>query len=255
LRFTALASGSNGNSILVETPDARLLFDAGLSGKRLQARAASRGLTLEGLTGLLVTHNHSDHVCGAGVIHRRFGTPLFMTRGTWRVSRGRLGSIGDHHEFRAGETLRFGKTVVSSIPTPHDGVDGVAYVVESEGRRVGILTDLGHPFAELGDTLPTLDAAFLESNYDPGMLESGPYPYELQMRISGPGGHLSNEECVELAAEAAGERLRTLILSHLSGENNSPGVARKTAASLAAAGVEVHLAPRTAASGTFTLGD
>jgi len=122
-------------------------------------------------------------------------------------------------------------------------------------RHRTTLTDLGHPFAELEDTLPTLDAAFLESNYDPALLETGPYPYELQMRIAGPGGHLSNEDCVELAGQAAGGRLTTLILSHLSGENNSPEVACETAGSLAGRGVEVHLAWRTEASMTFTLGD
>jgi len=255
LKFTALASGSNGNAILVTTPDARLLFDAGLSGKRLEERAASRGLTLEGLSGLLITHNHSDHLCGAGVIHRRFGTPLYMTRGTWRVSHGRLGRVTDHHRFHAGETLTFGETVVTSIPTPHDGVDGVAYVVEAEGCRLGILTDLGHPFPELEDTLPTLDAAFIEANYDPGMLEDGPYPYDLKRRIAGPGGHLSNEECVALAGEAAADRLGTVILSHLSGENNSPEVALLAAAPLGDLGVAVYLASRTEASDTFELTD
>jgi len=255
LRFTALASGSNGNSILVETVDARILVDAGLSGKRLAERAESRGLTLEGLDAVLVTHNHSDHVGGAGVIHRRFGAPLFLTRGTYRASRGRLGSLGTFHRFEAGETLRFGKTVVTSIPTPHDGVDGVAYVIESEGRRLGVLTDLGHPFPALEDVLPSLDAAFLEANYDPEMLETGPYPYDLQRRISGPGGHLSNGECVALAKAAAGERLRTLVLSHLSGENNRPEFAREAAAELPGLGVDVHVALRTEASPVFSLED
>jgi phosphoribosyl 1,2-cyclic phosphodiesterase len=253
LRFAALASGSNGNSILVETGDTRLLFDAGLSGRRLEARAASRGLSLAGLDGLLVTHNHSDHVGGAGVIHRRFGPTVFATHGTFAASRRRMGRIASRHLFLARETLSFGETVVSTIPTPHDGVDGVAYVVEAEGRRLGILTDLGHPFEELRDLLPTLDAAFLEANYDPRMLDEGPYPYPLKERIAGPGGHLSNEECVDLAASAAGERLGMVILSHLSGENNRPDVVDRAAAPLRERGIEVHLALRTEASGVFEL--
>jgi phosphoribosyl 1,2-cyclic phosphodiesterase len=255
LKFVALASGSNGNSVLVETADAKLLFDAGTSGKRLAERAHSRGVSLHGIDALLVTHNHSDHVGGAGVIHRRYGPPLLMSRGTWRVSQRRLGRVSEWRAFRAGETLTFGRTVVSTIPTPHDGVDGVAYVVEEDGARLGILTDLGHPFPELVDTLPTLDATFLEANYDPDMLENGPYPIHLQERISGSGGHLSNPESVELAAAAARDRLKTVILCHLSAENNSPGVVRDAAGPLEQSGLDVHVATRSAATKVFTLGE
>ncbi len=253
IHTVALASGSNGNSIHVETPDARLLFDAGLSGVRLAERAAMRGVDLDRLDALLLSHNHGDHVGGAGVIHRRHGVKLFATRGTWRATRGRAGRVDAPGLFRAGETLTFGGTRVYTIPTPHDGVEGVAFVVESEGHRLGILTDLGHPFAELEDTVGTLDAAYIEANYDPEMLETGPYPYHLKDRIAGSGGHLSNEECVDLALSAASGRLKLLVLSHLSGENNSPAAARTAAEPLLAAGVTVRLAGRSAPSRSFTL--
>jgi len=244
----ALASGSNGNSVYVETADARLLFDAGLSGRRLQARAESRGVDLARVDALILSHNHSDHTAGAGVLHRRFGLPLYATKGTWKASRGRLGRVVEPRLGSAGETLRFGKTVVETLATPHDGREGVAFVVESEGTRLGVLTDLGHLFPALRETFPTLDAAFLEANYDPGMLWNGTYPPELCARISGPGGHLSNEECLEMAGDAANDRLRHLVLSHLSGENNSPEIALRTADPLQERGVTVHLAPRTEAS-------
>ena len=256
IRAVALASGSNGNSLYVETPDVRLLIDAGVSGKRLAERAATRDVDLRTVDALLLTHNHGDHVCGAGVIHRRYGVPVLATRGTWSVVGRRLGRVREVRTFRAGESLRFGKTVVESIPTPHDGVDGVAYVVSGGGRRVGALTDLGHPFRGLASTLAGLDAAFLEANYDPEMLRSGPYPEELKDRIAGPGGHLSNGECVELAREAAvAGRLRWLALSHLSGENNAPDLALRAADDLRERGVQVVLAGRDGASPEALLED
>jgi phosphoribosyl 1,2-cyclic phosphodiesterase len=135
-------------------------------------------------------------------------------------------------------------------------VDGVAYVISAAGKRLGILTDLGHPFPGLVETIAGLDAAFLESNYDPGLLRNGPYPADLKERIAGPGGHLSNPECATLAREAAsGGRLRRLVLAHLSGENNAPELALETAAGLADRGVRVDLAGRDAASTEVVLSD
>lgn len=253
MRTVALASGSNGNCVYVETDDARLLFDAGISGKLLAARAASCDVDLTRLDALLLSHDHSDHVCGAGVAHRRFGPRIFASRGTWAASRQRIGAVSPPGLFRAGEAVAFGKTIVTTIPTPHDGRDGVAFVVESRGVRLGVLTDLGHPFAELQDVAGTLDAAYIEANYDPRMLEKGPYPYHLKQRIAGDGGHLSNEECVSLARDAGAGRLRTLVLCHLSGENNSPETALDAAAHLGEHGLRVLLAPRHGPSQPFTL--
>jgi phosphoribosyl 1,2-cyclic phosphodiesterase len=254
LRAVALASGSNGNSVWVETPDFALLVDAGLSGKALAARAAERGVDLGRVGALLVTHEHGDHVGGAGVLHRRYGLPLLMTRGTHRAVSGRIGKLDGVRTFRAGEVLRFGGTVVRTVATPHDGVEAVCIVVEAGGARLGILTDLGHPFPELEDLMPGLDAAFLEANYDPGMLARGPYPPELKARIAGPGGHLSNDECVRLASGGADGRLRTVVLSHLSGENNRPDLALAAAGGLRSRGVRVELAPRDAPSPMLRIG-
>ena len=252
MRTVALASGSNGNSIYVETGDVRLLFDAGISGTRLAARAESRGIDLDRVDALLLSHNHSDHVNGAGVAHRRFGPRIHASRGTWNAVRHRLGKVESPAVFRAGATLRFGGTTVQTIPTPHDGIDGVGFVVEERGTRLGVLTDLGHPFEELAAVLPTLDGAYLESNYDPALLETGPYPPLLKDRISGPGGHLCNEECAELAGAAAG-RLRLLVLCHLSGENNTAEAALAASAPLSGRGMDVRIATRTGASDLFEL--
>jgi phosphoribosyl 1,2-cyclic phosphodiesterase len=255
IRTVALASGSNGNSIHVETTDASLLFDAGLSGKKLLERARLTDVDLTRIDALLISHNHSDHVGGAGVMHRRYGLPLFATRGTWSASRHRAGKVTKMTTFRAGETIVFGNTTVHTIPTPHDGRDGVAYVVEHGDVRLGILTDLGHSFSELEDTLPTLDATYLEANYDPEMLANGFYPEHLKDRIAGPGGHLSNEECAELALQAGRDRLKLLILSHLSGENNTAEAAQTAAGPVQELGVKVEVAGRHGPSEVFTVGE
>lgn len=255
IEAVALASGSNGNAIYVETPDARLLFDCGLSARRLGERAAKRGVDLDRVDALIVSHEHSDHVAGAGVVHRRHGMPVYGTRGTLSMIRDKIGPAR-LVDFPAGASLPFGEsTVVHTIPTPHDGVDGVCFVVEHGGLRLGVMTDLGHPFEELHRNFRTLDGAFLEANYDTDMLLHGSYPWSLKERIAGPRGHLSNDDSAMVAREAAGARLRLLVLCHLSGENNSPARVEAVAETLRGRCPEVHIAGRTAPSARFALGE
>ncbi len=223
----SLQSGSNGNSIYVETPDARLLLDAGISGKQAELRMAARGRDIRDVDAVIISHDHSDHTRCAGVFARKFGLPVIMSEPTWEACRWGLGTMEPAGWFRPGETLAFGDTRVETIPTPHDAADGAAFVISHGGRRLGILTDLGHCFDGLADVLGGVHAAYLESNYDPDMLDAGPYPWALKQRISGEGGHLSNVESAELA-RAAGRRLRWLAVAHLSGENNTPQLAVDT---------------------------
>jgi len=253
LRAVALASGSNGNSIYVETADVRLLFDAGLTGKGLQRRAATHDLDLRRVDGIVISHGHHDHVAAAGILGRRYGLPLYGTNGTWSSGGRKIGRVDVKHTFRPGETITIGKTEIHTIPTPHDCPDSVGFVVESRGLRLGILTDLGHLFPGLFEVFATLDGAFLESNHDPEMLEFGPYHPLLKERIAGPAGHLSNGECVELVRGAADGRLRTLVLSHLSGECNTPALALETAGDLDGRCGEIHVAPRDEASSMVIL--
>ena len=223
----SLQSGSIGNSIYVEAGAVRLLFDAGISGKQAEGRMGVHGRDIREVTAVILSHDHHDHVRCAGVYQRKFGLPVYVTRRTRQAIRCELGPMHDVRTFRAGEALGFDGVTVHTVRTPHDAADGVAFVVEHEGKRLGILTDLGHPFSGLRETLAGVDAAYLESNYDPGMLESGGYPAELQARIRGAGGHLSNEESAALVREAR-RSLGWVALAHLSEENNSPEVAVET---------------------------
>ncbi len=230
MRVISLQSGSNGNSIYVEAGGVRLLFDAGLSGVQVQERLALHGRDVRGIQGLLISHDHSDHSRSLGIYQRKFKLPVYVTTKTLDAAQAscNLGKLDDVRHFVAGAWLRFGPVSVETIPTPHDGVDGVAFVVDDGRRRLGILTDLGHVFNGLDAVVSSLDAVLLESNYDVEMLTRGSYPEFLKRRIRGPGGHLSNIEAAELLLRAAGNRLRWVCLAHLSHDNNSPDVALAT---------------------------
>lgn len=238
-----MQSGSAGNCVFVEAGGVRLLIDAGISGKQTALRLAEHGVDIRSVAAVLISHEHSDHVQCAHVLQRKFGLPLYATDGTWKAMK-RSGRVwSDARSFRAGEKLRFGAVTVETISTPHDAADAVAYLVDSGQERVGILTDLGNPFAELGPAIASLQGVFLESNYDPEMLANGGYPLSLQRRISGPRGHLSNEESAQLLREH-GQRLSWACIAHLSENNNSPRVALATHRKMGKAGVPLKAAPR-----------
>jgi phosphoribosyl 1,2-cyclic phosphodiesterase len=230
MRVMALQSGSNGNSIYVEAAGVRLLVDAGITGVQMQRRLAACGIDARDIDGLLISHDHSDHVRCMGIYHRKYGIPVYVTRQTLMTARRRtrLGVIDDIRGFSPGAALEFGPVKVQTIPTPHDSTDSVAFVFDDGERRLGVFTDLGHAFGGLQDTLCSLDAVLLESNYDPDMLQTGPYPEFLKQRIQGPGGHLSNYEAAALLRLAFCSRLKWACLAHLSEQNNEPDLALAT---------------------------
>lgn len=245
----SLQSGSNGNSIYVEAGDARLLFDAGISGRQMALRLASRGRDPADCDAVIVSHEHSDHVCGLRVLQKKYGVPAYITERTWRTARGRIGQLADVRRFTAGESFTIKGVTIHTIRTPHDAVDGVCFIVEHERRRLGIFTDLGHPFAALRDALAEVDAAFLESNYDPEMLEFGPYPAHLKHRIMSDAGHISNHEAAGLSKLVARRsRLKWLGLAHLSEQNNAPELALDAQADAIGKSLPVFVASRKAVS-------
>jgi len=241
----SLNSGSNGNCVYVEAGGARILFDAGISGKRAAERLAAFGRDVRGIDAVVISHDHADHICCAGILARKFKLPVYMTRRTYAAGkRYGLGRIDKLHFFQAGRAIRLADAVVHTYPTPHDAAAPSVFAVAAEGRRFGILTDLGHVFAGLGRLLGGLDAAFLESNYDPQRLARGPYPTWLKARIAGPGGHLSNVEAAELVRSSANGNLQWVALSHLSEVNNTPELALDTCRAIAGAERVVHVNPR-----------
>ncbi|HMK55471.1 MAG TPA: MBL fold metallo-hydrolase [Dissulfurispiraceae bacterium] len=249
----ALQSGSSGNCIYIETPGIRLLFDAGLSCIDTERRLAACGRSAREVDALIISHDHADHVRHAGVLQRKYGMPIYITRDTLDVAiaRHRLGRLGDVRYFHAGDCLQFADALVRTIPTPHDGVDGVIFTIEHKNRRLGIMTDLGHVFDGLRSEIASLDAVFLESNYDPKLLAAGSYPAFLKRRIQGPCGHISNLEAAELLLSA--RKLRWACLSHLSQQNNYPDLAIMTHKAVLPGSLALYLAHRNRSTGVLSV--
>jgi len=254
MKIISLQSGSNGNCIYVEAGSVKLLFDAGISGIRAQQRLAAHGRDIRDADAVVVSHDHLDHSKCMGIYQRKFALPVHVSARTFSAAKSRcsLGEISDIRYFEAGTVLAFGRVSVETIPTPHDSVDGVAFVVDDGRRRLGILTDLGHVFAGLDAVIGSLDAVILESNYDPQMLNDGPYPEFLKERIRGRGGHISNVEAAGLLAPAA-KRLAWACLAHLSEENNNPGLAMRTHREILGKRFPIHIATRYGATGVLEL--
>jgi phosphoribosyl 1,2-cyclic phosphodiesterase len=253
MKVISLQSGSNGNCIYVETGGVKLLFDAGICCKEAGDRLAACGRDIRQVDAVIISHDHADHSRYAGVYQRRHGLPLYVTPRTLERAdaRHRLGRMCNINFFFAGGTLRFGEVSVHTVPTPHDCADGAVFIIEYGRKRLGIMTDLGHVFKELGDIVPSLDAVVIESNYDPDMLEHGPYPRLLKRRIRGLQGHLSNPEAAELLRR--GERLKWACLAHLSEQNNNPSLALRTHRAVVPAHIPLYVAGRYGATGMLQL--
>ena len=252
MNIISLQSGSNGNCIYVEDGEFSVLFDAGISGIQAERRLANHGRNIRDVSAVIISHEHNDHIRSAGIYGRKYGLPLHVTQSTLSATRTDLGKLREVCHFNSGETFSFGNIGVFTVPTPHDGVDGCAFVVSGGGKRLGIFTDLGHPFAELQQLLPTLDGVIIESNYDEQMLDTGPYPWPLKQRIKGPRGHLSNLETAHLL-KSAGSRLQWALLGHLSEQNNTPERALETNRSIVGPELPIHVASRYRESSVFSL--
>jgi len=240
----SLQSGSNGNSIYVEAGDVRLLIDAGISGSCAQRRMAVHGRDIRDVDAVMISHDHNDHIRNAGIFQRKFGLPLYMTPHTQEATWCNLGHLSDVRHFDSGDTLTFGSVLVHTAPTAHDAADGVVFVVEHEGKRLGIFTDLGHAYDGLVPLVESVDAAYLECNYDCDMLESGDYPPHLKARISGDGGHLSNDDAHEVLRACGSRRPKWIAVAHLSQDNNHPELAIDAVRSAVGADFPVHHASR-----------
>lgn len=224
LELCAVASGSSGNCICVGDDNTHVLIDAGISGKRIENGLHEFDLKANEMQGILVTHEHSDHIAGIGVLARRYGIPIFSTRGTIEAIK-RSKSVGEIDEslfqvITPGKRFSIGGLIFKPISISHDAADPVAYKVSNEKKSVAVITDLGNYNQALVDELQGLDALLLEANHDIKMLQMGPYPYPLKQRILGDRGHLSNERSGQLLSDLLHDNFGTVLLGHLSKENN-----------------------------------
>ncbi len=224
LELCSIASGSSGNCICVGSQDCHVLIDAGISGKRIEQGLNAIDLKSQEMAGILVTHEHIDHIAGLGVMARRYGLPIYATAGTITAIQNTtsVGKIEESlfHTITAGEKFAMGDLTITPIPISHDAADPVAYRIQKGDRNCAVVTDLGNYDDEIVHQLQGLDALLLEANHDIHMLETGIYPYPLKRRIMGDKGHLSNERSGQLLCELLHDNFGTVMLGHLSKENN-----------------------------------
>ena len=257
-KFWTFASGSTGNASLLVCGEVAVLIDIGISCRRILQHAEDAGRSPEDLTALVVTHEHEDHVSGLRTYTKRYSTPIFCSRGT-----------GAHLDYRLERVLPLlrplalgkpcdlgGGVTLTLHPTSHDSSQSTAVRLDTPDGSVAVLTDTGVVPEETGAALLWADILLLEANHDVERLRAGPYSYVLKHRILGPEGHLSNAAAARYAAESVRSGTRTVLLAHLSEENNTPALAREAVeAALAEAGLtaRVVVVPHNTASEAFTL--
>lgn len=223
MRFAVLGSGSGGNSTIVECDGKYLLVDAGLSAKQLNLRLEKLGVSSEQLTGILLTHEHGDHVRGLDVFLRKCKVPVVASIMTGRVVQENLKEKAQWVAFESGQKFQWEGFDLTTFALPHDAVEPVGYVIGRGERRVGVATDLGHADEQVIQALTGVEGLVLEANYEWQMLEADvKRPFSTKQRISSQHGHLSNDQAAELVARLVPEGLKRVVLGHLSGDCNCP---------------------------------
>jgi phosphoribosyl 1,2-cyclic phosphodiesterase len=225
MRFVVLGSGSGGNAAVVEGGGTRLLVDAGLSAKQLVRRLRLVGIEPESLDGILLTHEHGDHVSGLRVLMKALEVPVFATPSTSHVVRESLGPIA-WKIFESGSRFGIGAIEIESFAVPHDAVEPVGFVFRREEGAIGLVSDAGHITRAVVERLSGVQALFVEANYDDALLEADTRrPWPTKQRIASRHGHLSNAQTADLVGELVPAGLRRVVLGHLSKDCNKPEVA------------------------------
>lgn len=242
--FCPLRSGSSGNALLVQAGDTRVLVDAGLSGRSVERALSEIGAPPETLGAILITHEHSDHIAGVGVLSKRYGLPVYASEGTWLAMEHKPCVAGvspqNRRAFRPGQDFYIRDLAVAPFSTPHDAAEPVGYALLYRGRKLCVATDLGHIAQGWMRALDHADLALIEANHDPDLLRRSRYPEALKRRILGKRGHLSNADCGAALVKLAEAGVTNVVLGHLSAETNLPELAFETVrASLEAGGLRV----------------
>lgn len=228
LRFSVLASGSTGNAFYIESKQEKLLVDAGLSGKRLESLFDDVHVDPASLTGILVTHEHSDHIKGLGVMARRYNLPIYANEKTWKAMTPSLGKLATDQKFifDCDQVKSFGDITVESFGVSHDAAEPMFYTFRNNDKKVALVTDLGYVSEHIKDVVSDADAYIFEANHDVSMLRMSRYPWSVKRRILGDSGHVSNEDCGLALSDIISDRTKRIYLAHLSQDNNMKDLAR-----------------------------
>lgn len=230
MKVSVLASGSSGNVTYIETPKHRVLVDAGLSGKKVESLMHDIGRTLKDVDALFVTHEHSDHIKGVGVLARKYGMPIYANHDTWDAIGTKIGAIPTEQkvDFEPGKVLTLDDLDVESFPVSHDAANPQFYQFHHNAKAFAIVTDTGYLSDRLHGTLQNADAYLIEANHDVEMLRMGGYAWSLKQRILSDKGHLANEDGALAAIDLLGNNTKQIYLGHLSKENNQKLLAHMT---------------------------
>lgn len=228
LKFSVLASGSTGNAFYIETDQARLLVDAGLSGKQMDKLFNQVQVDPRGIDGILVTHEHSDHIKGLGILARKYDLPIFANEKTWHKMESSLGKLTGEQKFHfeANTVKTFADIDVESFSVSHDAVDPMFFVFHHGNQKVSLVTDLGYVSDKIKKTIEGSNAFIFEANHDINMLQMGHYPWSVKRRILGDYGHVSNEDCGLALTDVITNETERVYLAHLSKDNNMKDLAR-----------------------------
>jgi phosphoribosyl 1,2-cyclic phosphodiesterase len=234
LKVSVLASSSSGNVTYIETPQRHLLVDAGLSGKKIANLMKSINRDLNDVDDLLVTHEHSDHCRGVGVLARRYHLNVYANQPTWKAMAKKIGKVpaDQCHIFEMGSTKTLGDLDVESFGVSHDAAAAQFYHLHYNGHSFVVLTDTGYVSNRVEGVIKDADGYLIECNHDPEMLQMGAYPWSLKRRILSDTGHLSNEDGAETMIDVLGNRTKKIYLGHLSQDNNIKELAHLTVASI-----------------------
>src|SRR5690606_32860027 len=228
MQFSVLASGSSGNATYIENEGHSFLVDAGLSGRKMEELFAAIGKKMSDLDGILVTHEHSDHIKGLGIVARKHKVPIYANAKTWTAMDGLVGAIPVEQRFHFDmDTVKtFGSLDIESFAVSHDAADPMFYVFHAGGRKLSIITDTGYVSDRMKGHIAGSDAFVFESNHDVGMLQMGRYPWSVKRRILSDVGHVSNEDAAVAMSEVVAQKETMIYLSHLSKDNNMKDLAR-----------------------------
>ena len=233
-KVSMLASGSKGNVTYIETPEHKVLVDAGLSGKKITNLMSQIGRSLNDVDALFVTHEHSDHIAGVGVLARKYGMDVYANQKTWQAMAGKIGKINTDQIqlFEPGQTKLMSDLDIESFSVSHDAADPQFYAFHHDNKTFAMLTDTGYVNDRVIGTLKNADAILMEANHDYEMLRMGSYAWPLKQRILGDQGHLSNEDGALALTQILGNRTKQVYLGHLSQENNQKPLAHLTVQSV-----------------------
>lgn len=232
MRLAPIASGSSGNCIYIGSDNTHLLVDVGISGKRIEEGLRELEISGNDIDGILITHEHVDHIGGLGVMSRKYNIPVYATRDTIEAIKAydKLGKVeyDIFHPIAPDADWKIKDLTIRAFSTSHDAADSVAYTVSDGIKKCAVATDMGNYTDYTIDNLKNMDAILIEANHDVRMLQVGPYPYHLKRRILSDDGHLSNELSGRLLSSIINDKMQHILLGHLSKENNMPELAYET---------------------------